>query len=481
LAVAGADFIFNRQNQLTPYSSLNYYAPGQAPPQGQQVQFNQDFLTGPAQQLFSQQSADRGNGGFVPTPSGPTGPSTRAMTQQVSPSSFGGPRQSQGGKYANGGSGAPPSQAGDITIPSGDGRDIRANFGGLQNATAVQRLSPAMLALENARMSQTANTLSEGLRRQNEVANGALPELISGVNTQGLGSGQVASGGGLPAIPGSPEQFQQGITQTMYDLGSRQMDRTFNRDFGTIEQRLANQGLALNSEAASNVMGDFFNERNLALGDLASRSVLAGGQESSRALNDITSLRSQGFAEQGQQFGQTEGQRQARLQEQMMNAGLASNSRSQGINELNALLGLPQVNAPGLNSFMGSNGTDVTGAYGLNLQGQMANANNEAAAKGGQMGALGNIGSAAAMAMIMSSREFKETIGPQSSILERLASIPVDRWKYHGDDAVHIGPYAEDFNRAFDLGESQYISVIDYLGVILGAIKELSAKVAHGQ
>ena len=398
LAVAGLDFAFNRFNQLTPYSNLNYYAPGQQTGPTQQVGFNQDFLTGDAQQLFSQQSANRANGGFVPTPSNPTGPSTRATTQQVSPSSYqggsavpgGGPISQLSNSYKGGQGGSVPPPSGGINIPTANGTQ-NVNFSGLRPATAVQTLSPAMLALENARTSQTANTLAEGLRRQNEVANGALPELISGLNTSGVGSGQIGVNG-VPAMPTNPAQFQEGITRTMYDLGSRQMDRTFNRDFETIEQRLANQGLALGGEAGSRVMSDFFNERNNALGDLASRSVLAGGQEASRALNDITGLRSQGFAEQGQTFGQTEAQRQSRLAEQVQNANLAQSSRIAGLNELNTLLGLPQVQAPGIQSFFGSSPTGVTDAFGLNLAGQNANATLKNQMKGSQLGALTDLG-----------------------------------------------------------------------------------------
>jgi hypothetical protein len=392
LAVAGADFMFNRQNQLTPYSNLNYYAPGQATGPTQQVGFNPDFLTSSANELFrGLGSSGYQGGGQVQTPSTP-----RANISSASSAI----PQSATGKAGRSG----PGGGSNVIIPTAEGRPITANYGGMQNATAVQTLSPAMLALENAKLSQTANTLSEGLRRQNEVANGALPELISGLNTSGLGAGQVAggglpsgqvsNGGGLPGMPTNPQQFQEGITRSMYDLGSRQMDRTFNRDFETIEQRLANQGLALGGEAGSRVMSDFFNERNSALGDLASRSVLAGGQEASRAINDITGLRSQGFAEQGQTFGQTEQQRQARLQEQVQNANLAQSSRIAGLNELNTLLGLPQVQAPGIQSFFGSSPTGVTDAFGLNLAGQNAKASLNNQLKGSQLGALTDLGTA---------------------------------------------------------------------------------------
>jgi hypothetical protein len=285
-------------------------------------------------------------------------------------------------------------QAGDITIP-GLRNNITANFGGLSQATAVQSLPPDLLALENARLSQSANTLAEGLRRQNEVAGGALPSLVSSLNTQGLGSGQTGVSG-IPNMPLNPEQFRQDTIQSMFNLGNEPLQRAFNRDIETVEQRLANQGLALGGEAASRVLSDFGREQSQAQQNLALQSVLAGGQEASRGLNDITGLRSQGFAEQGQTFGQTEAQRQARLTEQVQNAGLAQGSRIAGLNELNVLLGLPQVSAPGIQSFFQSSPTGVTDAFGLNLAGQQANANMNAQMKGSQLSALGDIGSAAA-------------------------------------------------------------------------------------
>ena len=54
--------------------------------------------------------------------------------------------------------------------------------------------------------------------------------------------------------------------------------------------------------------------------------------------------------------------------------------------------------------------------------------------------------------------------------------LPIQRWNYKSDasEARHIGPTAQDFNSAFDLGSSdKSISTIDPSGVALAAIKEL--------
>ena len=72
-----------------------------------------------------------------------------------------------------------------------------------------------------------------------------------------------------------------------------------------------------------------------------------------------------------------------------------------------------------------------------------------------------------------SSRSFKQDHGPVT-VLDKLNSVPVHKWRYHGDRELHIGPFAEDFHKAFGVGTPLYINIIDFLGVLLGAVKELN-------
>lgn len=65
-------------------------------------------------------------------------------------------------------------------------------------------------------------------------------------------------------------------------------------------------------------------------------------------------------------------------------------------------------------------------------------------------------------------------------ILERLASIPITTWKYKAQPAStrHIGPVAQDFKAAFEVGETERgINSIDADGVALAAIQGLNKKV----
>ena len=53
-------------------------------------------------------------------------------------------------------------------------------------------------------------------------------------------------------------------------------------------------------------------------------------------------------------------------------------------------------------------------------------------------------------------------------------------WRYKTEDesARHIGPFAEDFQRLFGLGDGETISMVDAQGVALAAIQGLQERVA---
>src|SRR5208282_4717067 len=70
-------------------------------------------------------------------------------------------------------------------------------------------------------------------------------------------------------------------------------------------------------------------------------------------------------------------------------------------------------------------------------------------------------------------------------ILERLLRVPVLGWNYKAqrEDTRHIGPMAQDFNAAFNIGEAdkagerKFINSLDEEGVALAAIQGLDQKV----
>lgn len=70
---------------------------------------------------------------------------------------------------------------------------------------------------------------------------------------------------------------------------------------------------------------------------------------------------------------------------------------------------------------------------------------------------------------------FEEVDGEE--ILTRLAGMPIERWRYIGNAASHIGPFAEDFHAAFGLGESSTkIATVDADGIALRAVQALEQR-----
>jgi len=63
-------------------------------------------------------------------------------------------------------------------------------------------------------------------------------------------------------------------------------------------------------------------------------------------------------------------------------------------------------------------------------------------------------------------------------ILTKLSDLPLSTWHYTNSPASrHLGPTAQDFKRAFDLGGSDtQINVVDGIGVALAAIQALAAE-----
>jgi hypothetical protein len=83
-----------------------------------------------------------------------------------------------------------------------------------------------------------------------------------------------------------------------------------------------------------------------------------------------------------------------------------------------------------------------------------------------------------------SSRYTKENFGlvKGSDVLSQLRTVPVSTWNYisEGNKVRHMGPMAEDFYQAFQLGVSNTaIGVQDLAGVSLSAIKELDQRTSQ--
>jgi hypothetical protein len=99
---------------------------------------------------------------------------------------------------------------------------------------------------------------------------------------------------------------------------------------------------------------------------------------------------------------------------------------------------------------------------------------------GPAIGAGGAVGGA----LILSSKDYKTDKRPidDDDLLRRLARLPVERWRYKDGLGLasapeHVGPYAEDFEREFGLGDGKSIAVVDGVGLGLAAASALAKKV----
>jgi hypothetical protein len=79
-----------------------------------------------------------------------------------------------------------------------------------------------------------------------------------------------------------------------------------------------------------------------------------------------------------------------------------------------------------------------------------------------------------------SDRATKTDINPVDSeaVLAKVSQLPIATWRRIGDDAVHLGPMAQDFHSAFGLGDDdRHIAPSDLASVSLTAVQGLLAEV----
>src|SRR5688572_832895 len=108
---------------------------------------------------------------------------------------------------------------------------------------------------------------------------------------------------------------------------------------------------------------------------------------------------------------------------------------------------------------------------------------------GGGGGSGGSIGSILGLVGMLSDKNVKDEITPldteaREKILRKVIDLPVSSWRYteaagdHNDGALHVGPMAQDFKQAFDLGNTdRAINVVDANGVLLASVQALAEKV----
>ena len=295
---------------------------------------------------------------------------------------------------------------------------------------------------------------------------------VSGAQGDGTGTRQNddSSMGGPGSMGGSANDFSNDALrqeQATFGRFRNLMDPVFGEQERAFTNQLAVQGLPTGGEAYNKAYDQFNRNRNNAYENAAYGAVGAGRQEQSRLFGHQTDF--------------------ARLASQMLgqDAALQNQARQMGLNEammereipqreLAQLLGLtpatpyPQFQQGG---GFGMQAPDIMGA--MNSQ-----ANRQQSGQNAGMGTMGNLLAAwiGAGAPMPSSREWKDTVGVVDSddAVKAVQSLPVERWRYKGDNKEHIGTYAEDHQRASGVGDGKMIEVVDALGLLTAAVKGLA-------
>jgi len=239
---------------------------------------------------------------------------------------------------------------GDLTFSDRPGGPAGANN------VATLNLPPELQQLFDSQTQSDQQLLNLALGRQ-EGFEGGLPDLIQGLEGDG--------------------DFDRGrFEDAIFDRGSTLLNRQFDRQEGRLRQDLSNRGVlgpdpsGEIGEAASTELGLFNQNRDEAFTQLSLQSILAGGQE--------------GRQDEAADIGR-----------QLTNANIGTSNRATQFNELASLLGLQQVAQPGLANFFTPGQADVTGAFALNNQVNIANANNAQSQRNSMLNGLFSLGAAA--------------------------------------------------------------------------------------
>lgn len=224
------------------------------------------------------------------------------------------------------------------------------------------------------------------------------------------------------------------IYNRTFSLLQPQIERSTDKLVGNLQAR----GIPLGGDAWNDAYGEHVSQTNDTLSRLAMDADIAAGQEQSRLY------------------------------------GLDAAQRSSAMSELMAVMGgsyepaqnIPSGNATPVNysGMVQQNYQNELNAYQQQQQQSMATAS-----------VLGSLGGA----MIKSSEAWKQRLGPADTeaAARVVTSIPLSGWRYlpehapEGDEAVHVGPMAEDFHAMTSLGRPDVIHVADYLGVVISALQ----------
>jgi hypothetical protein len=229
---------------------------------------------------------------------------------------------------------------------------------GIDQMKRTTTLSPAQQAIVDQQMNisgQLNNTASQQLGRVDQA-------LATPFSYQGM-----------PDAPVADSAARQQTIDSLYNQYSSRLDPRFQQERSALDTQLANSGITAGSQAYNDAVDAFGRTKNDAYTSAMNQAVSSGGQEQSRL------------------FGLQGDARSRAIQE-------AAYSRAVPLNDIASLMGTaPGVTMPQFSPMSQTSiaPTDVTGAVGLQAQGQQANYAQAMGQQNALMGGLFGLGGAA--------------------------------------------------------------------------------------
>ena len=362
---------------------------------------------------------------------------------------------------------------------------------------------------------------------------------FGGTTQQGYGFDAQANP--LPYDPrsyGDVQAYSDRAGKAVYDQSMSRLNPEIEQQDRRFEQMMADRGIGVGSEAYTRARESLSRSQTDARQTALNSANSAAAQEAQRILGMEQGLRSTAFGEdqtlrntgfnegmslRGTGFGELMGMRDAGRADsnQAFQQGLTThqqnlsdfgtqtqteqNLRNQIIQEMLLgrtqpmqeasmyLQGAPAIGAPNAVATPNYNiaAPDVAGLTMANNSQQWQNYNAQQARNASMWQAGANVAGGAARFFggsstpwiigALSSRSYKHDDGEPTRLVDLVRKAPVRTWRYRPEidphQELHIGPYAEDFQRATGLGDGKTINLIDACGIALGCIQELDRDV----
>lgn len=236
----------------------------------------------------------------------------------------------------------------------------------------------------------------------------------------------------------------------------------------------AGQQLGGNASIMNALLGGNSGIAQQLIGSAATRDAARSSASAAQAAASMNAAASRANSMNNYNLGMAQLQQQGQQQDfgnlmQLLGMG-------QGVTAYNnGLLGSDQQRNQSMFGYLpggGGSPIDVTGPYNNQYQGQMNQWGYQNQSNNAQNQAYLSF-----LGAMLCDRNAKEgCVEFEGSCSDIVRALPVDNWNYKGDGTIHIGTYAQDFNKAAGLDEKPFIWMQDMLGVLLGTVKEILSR-----